>query len=522
MDGENLRIVLGIKLKQLRTDKDMSLKELSALTDLSISYLSEIEKGKKYPKPEKIMALARALETSFDELVTLKVDEALDPIAAVINSPAMREFPFQLFGIEPQGIMELFSNSPAKAGALLRTFTEILHGYDMRVEQFMLSALRSYQKMHLNYFEDLEEAAEQFATEHKWKQRIPVSSEQFAKTLESHFRYEIDETTLGEYWELQKFRSVLINSGAYANAPRLLLNTKLMPRQKAFIYGRELGYSYLGLAERALTSSWVKVESFDQVLNNFKASYFSGALMMPREHVVKDLAKLFQRKQWEGHLLLSFVEKYDVTPEMFMYRMTELVPKFFGLSELHFMRVSHEVNADEMRITKFLNLSHGFTPNGLELNEHYCRRWLPVATLTRSQQKIAATNPNKPLVVAQRALFVERQEEYFVITLARPFALQPSYHSSVSIGFLMDADFKETVRFWNDESIERVQVNETCERCGLSALQCRDRVAPPQVYEKELRQRTREKVLAKLIGSGVQRRAKASRKKSVAWEQHRS
>jgi hypothetical protein len=177
------------------------------------------------------------------------------------------------------------------------------------------------------------------------------------------------------------------------------------------------------------------------------------------------------------------------------------------------MRVSHELNAEEIRITKFLNLSHGFTPNGLELNEHYCRRWLPVAALTRSQQKLAVANPNKPLLLAQRALFVERQEEYFVITLARPFALQPSYHSSVSIGFLMDADFKDAVRFWNDESIERVQVNETCERCGLSAMQCRERVASPDVYEKGLRQRTREKVLAKLIGSGVQRRSKSARKK---------
>jgi transcriptional regulator with XRE-family HTH domain len=506
LDGENLRIVLGIKLKQLRTDKNMSLKELSEQTDLSISYLSEIEKGKKYPKPEKIMALARALETSFDDLVTLKVDESLDPLTAVLNSSAMREFPFQLFGIEPQGVMELFSNSPAKAGALLRTFTEILHGYDMRVEHFMLSALRSYQKMHLNYFDELEQAAERFTTEVKWKHKLPVPTEQFAATLKAKYHYEIDEQTLGEYWELQKFRSVLLNSGPHADTPRLLLNTKLVPRQKAFIYGRELGYNYLNLAERALTSSWIKVESFEQILNNFKASYFAGALMMPQEYVVKDLTKLFQKKQWDASLFLSFLDKYDVTPEMFLYRMTELVPKFFGLSELHFMRFSHESNSGALSITKFLNLSQNFMPYGLELNEHYCRRWLPVAILKRSQQKIAGADPRRPIIVVQRALFVERQEEYFILTLARPFALQPSYHSSVSIGFLLNTQFKETVRCWNDDTIERVQVNETCERCGLSASQCHDRIAPPTIYEKEMRQRVRERVLTKLIGSGIQKR----------------
>jgi XRE family transcriptional regulator, fatty acid utilization regulator len=506
LDGENLRIVLGIKLKQLRTEKKLSLKDLSEQTELSISYLSEIEKGKKYPKPEKIMALARALDTSFDELVTLKVDESLDPLAAVLNSAAMREFPFQLFGIEPQGIMELFAHSPAKAGALLRTFTEILHGYDMRVEQFMLSALRSFQKMHLNYFEDLEEAAEAFIAEEKWKYRIPAPTEQFAKTLQSKYAYEIDESTLGEYWELQKFRSVLLNSGPHAHTPRLLLNTKLVPRQKAFIYGRELGYNYLNLVERALTSSWVKVESFDQVLNNFKASYFSGALLMPRDAVVKDLTKLFQKKQWDSALLLSSMEKYDVTPEMFIYRMTELLPKFLGLSELHFMRVSHDLSSGTLKMTKFLNLSQDFMPYGLELNEHYCRRWLPIAVLKREQQKISAHGPHKPVVALQRAFFVESQQEYFVITLARPFALQPSYHSSVSIGFLMNAAFKETVRFWNDPAIERINVNETCERCGLSAAHCRDRVAEADVYEKALRQRQREKILARLIGTGIQKR----------------
>ena len=55
--------------------------------------------------------------------------------------------------------MDLFSASPKNAGALLKTFLEIIRGYDMSVEQFILAALRSYQKMQHNYFEDLEEAA---------------------------------------------------------------------------------------------------------------------------------------------------------------------------------------------------------------------------------------------------------------------------------------------------------------------------------------------------------------------------
>ncbi len=508
VSGENLRIILGIKLKQLRTEKKLSLKELSEQTDLSISYLSEIEKGKKYPKPEKIIALAESLGTTFDELVTLKVDESLNPLTAILNSPMLREFPFEMFGIEQQDIMDLFSASPAKAGALLKTFLEIIRGYDMSVEHFILAALRSYQKIHLNYFEDLEQAAERFQTEMRWKNKTPLTTQSLKTALEERYNYLIDTTTLADYPELQKFRTVLApatgkNAKAAHKKSRLMLNEDLVDRQKAFIFGRELGYNYLNLKERALTSSWLKVESFEQVVNNFKASYFSGALLMNGDSMVKDIRRLFQKKQWDEQYFLSLLDKYAVTPEMLLYRMTELLPKFFGLPEIHFLRFSHRTSTGNMKLTKFLNLSQVFAPYGLDLNEHYCRRWLPVAVLKRSQTELAERDPTRPLVVVQRPYFVENDTEYFVITVARRFALKPLFHSSVSLGFQINDEFKEAVRFWNDPSVEKIHVNETCERCGLRDDVCRERVAPPTLYMKAERQRIREEVLQKLISGNA-------------------
>jgi transcriptional regulator with XRE-family HTH domain len=503
-NGENLRMILGIKLKQLRTEKNLSLKEVSEKTDLSISYLSEIEKGKKYPKPEKIITLAQALGTSFDELVTLKVDESLDPLTTILNSPMLREFPFELFGIEQQDIMDLFSVSPAKAGALLKTLLEIIRGYDMSVEQFILAALRSYQKLHRNYFEDLEEAADRFIQDMQWKPKIPMPTEALRKALLTRYNYVIDEETINRYPELQKFRTIyapakISRYSAEHPKPRLLLNKDLIDRQKAFIYGRELGYNYLQLQERALTSSWLKVESFEQVLNNFKASYFSGALLMNRHSMVKDIAKFFQKKSWDPTSIVAMMDKYAVTPEMLFYRMTELIPKFFGLEEMHFLRFSHRTSDGNMKLTKFLNMSQVFAPYGLNLNEHYCRRWLPIAILKREQSGLAERDPTTPLVVAQRPYFVESDAEYFVLTVARRFALKPLFHSSVSIGFLMNDAFKEAVKFWNDPSVEKISVNETCERCGLREDVCQERVAPPFLYMKNQRQRAREERLQRIL-----------------------
>ena len=51
---QNQRIIFGLKVKQLRLEKNLSFAELAEKTGMSISYLNEIEKGKKYPKEDKI------------------------------------------------------------------------------------------------------------------------------------------------------------------------------------------------------------------------------------------------------------------------------------------------------------------------------------------------------------------------------------------------------------------------------------------------------------------------------------
>jgi len=65
----NIRYIFGMKLRNFRQEKDYGLKELAALTGLSASYINEIEKGKKYPKAEKIMMLADGLGVDYDDLV---------------------------------------------------------------------------------------------------------------------------------------------------------------------------------------------------------------------------------------------------------------------------------------------------------------------------------------------------------------------------------------------------------------------------------------------------------------------
>ena len=52
---------------------------------MSVSYLNEIEKGKKYPKIDKVTSLANALETSVEELSSTELRDGLAPVAAWIG-----------------------------------------------------------------------------------------------------------------------------------------------------------------------------------------------------------------------------------------------------------------------------------------------------------------------------------------------------------------------------------------------------------------------------------------------------
>jgi transcriptional regulator with XRE-family HTH domain/Zn-dependent peptidase ImmA (M78 family) len=495
LSGDHLRFVLGLKLKSLRQEKGAPLKSVAARSGLSISYLSEIEKGKKYPTPEKLIRLAQALDVTFDALVSQQVAEDLDPVKAVFGSGFLREFPFDLFGIAPQDLFHLVTQDPHKAGALLRTFLEIGRIYDVHVEHFLLAALRSYQQMHANFFEELEESARLYRQTHGWSARKPPNFERLRAVLEKEHGYVVDEQTLPANPELASLRS-LFRDG---RPPTLLINGRLMPSQKAFVLAREVGYRNLGLAERAVTSTWIKVESFEQVLNNFRASYFAGALLIDAESLRENLQTLFGKPRWDGEALLACMRRYDATPETFFHRLTQLVPQFFGLREIFFLRFNNEAGSRDHRLTKVFNLSRVPVPHGVGSDETYCRRWPVLRLLKELAGSRRGRKAPGPLVGAQRSFFLNEQAEFFVIAMARPLALAPGTNSSVSIGILLDDNFKRSVRFWQDPAVPRVEVNLTCERCPLKPAECRERAAPPLLYRQGKRLRQKEEAVRRVL-----------------------
>jgi XRE family transcriptional regulator, fatty acid utilization regulator len=451
---ETLRLLLGLKLKALRQDRGASLKEVAERAGVSISYLSEIEKGKKYPKPAKLLDLARALGVSFDDLVSQRVEEGLAPLKDAIRSPFLQEFPFHLFGIEPEDLLALVAGAPEKTAGLVRVLDEVARDYDMRVKHFLFAALRAYQLLHRNHFPDFEAGAGAYRQRRGWPEMPPPTADALREILEREHGYRIDAETLPTHPELHGLRSVYRAAEARGNGhPELLVNGRLLPEQLAFLYAREIGFLELGLAERPATSSWVRVQRFEPVFNNFCASYFAGSLLVAEEALRAALGALFAQERWDAAALGALLVRHRTTPEMFFYRVAQLVPAHFGLADLYFMRFTRRAGEEHAHLTKVLNMSRVPLPHGLRRELDYEKRWAAIGGV----RALTAHELNGPVISAQRSHFAGSGEIFFEITLSRSLSLGGGA-SSVTLGFLMTDGFRQRVRFAGDPAVPDVEV----------------------------------------------------------------
>lgn len=498
-DPENLRLMLGLKVRAARERRGETLATTAGRAGLAVSYLSEIEKGKKYPKPEKLLALAAALELPFEELVSPRVEDELSPLSAFARSEFLREFPFELFGLRAADLFELVAADPKRAGALLATFGEVARRYDLEVEHLLFAALRSFQQLHGNYFPEIESAAETFRAEADWATDARLGERDLRETLGSRFGYRVEERMLASRRDLSELRSVYAAAGGRAGAgPTLHLNARLLPEQRAFAMAREIGYSVLGLRERAVTGTWLRAESFDQVLNNFKASYFAGALMLPRAPLVEALGRFFAAPRFRERLLLEPLARFGATPEMYFYRVSQLAPGELGLPELFFVRFFRDPERRRPRLTKVLNLARVELPHGVSPDEHSCVRW-PSVTVLDDPRLLRERAPHPPPVAAALCRFQTEPVEFLIVALARPLALRPKTLSSVSLGFRLDDRLRAVCRFLDDPALPRREVDLVCERCPFSPEACRERQAPPSVLERQRRRARREAAIAELL-----------------------
>ncbi|MFB9296673.1 helix-turn-helix domain-containing protein [Persicitalea jodogahamensis] len=496
LNPDNIKLVFGLKIKQLRLDRALSLNDLSQKSGLSISYINEIEKGKKYPKADKIISLAHALGTDYDSLVSLKLSKRLEPISELLSSNILTELPLDIFGIDQSNLLEMLSDAPTKVSAFIGTLIEISRNYNMSVEQFYFSALRTYQEMHDNYFEEIENAAEQFLSEKGVDGSFILDEAYLIAVLRKTYNYEIEQIDKIAHPELKAVRSLTIPQ---PGGPRLLVNGSLTPVQKSFIYGREIGYQYLKLNNRLYTTSVLEADSFEQLLNNFKASYFASAIIIRRSLLIPKLKEFFNLKIWQPEQLLGMIDHFNTTPESFSYRVSNILPKHFGINQIFFLRFNNFAGQNKFELTKEMHIARKHIPHSVK-DEHYCRRWLSLTILQDlAEQNQETKNPVNTLCKAQISKYADSGEEYLMVSFAKSSLNSPNPNVSVSMGIFLNEDSRKIIGFLNDPDLRLRLVNETCERCTL--FDCKERMAAPTVLQRRHKNEELKKRIATLLNS---------------------
>ncbi|HAD13110.1 MAG TPA: XRE family transcriptional regulator, partial [Saprospirales bacterium] len=108
------RIIFGLKVRQFRQEKGWNFEELSNRTGISISYLNEIEKGKKYPLPDYRKRLSVVLEVPYDFLISPELSKEFAPIGELLHSMFLNDLPLDLFCIGMLPVVESFACDPSK------------------------------------------------------------------------------------------------------------------------------------------------------------------------------------------------------------------------------------------------------------------------------------------------------------------------------------------------------------------------------------------------------------------------
>ena len=490
---DNIKLIFGLKLRQLRLDKGLSLNELSQKSGLSISYINEIEKGKKYPKSDKIIALATAIDEDYDSLVSLKLSKRLEPISELLSSNILTELPLELFGIDPANLLEILAEAPAKISAFVGTLIEIARNYNMSIEKFYFSALRTYQEMHDNYFEDIEQEAEKFLEMHQVTPDQLLDEVFLANILETEYNYKIEPIDDKANPAFASVRSLTITN---AQGNRLLVNSHLSPVQRAFIYGREIGYLFLNLKNRLHTTALVEAESFEQLLNNFKASYFGSAIIIKRSLLVPAMADFFSQKQWQPEKLIAMIQNFNTTPESFCYRLSNVMPKFFGINQIFFSRFNNFAGQNLYDMTKEMHISRKHYPHTVR-DEHYCRRWVALTILNDLGESTGNKASTGILCKAQKSTYIDTSDEYLVVSFAQNMSPTPNINVSVSMGIYLDEPTRAKLAFLQDPGLPSRNVNQTCERC--SVFDCKERIVAPTILQKRHKNEELRKALRKMI-----------------------
>ncbi|MGB3374755.1 MAG: helix-turn-helix domain-containing protein, partial [Microbacterium sp.] len=346
-------LTIGRRIRQLRTERGMTLEQLAGRIDRAPSQLSMFETGKREPKLTLLQVIARALGTTIDALLE---GEPLDERSTmeIALERAMKGPTFQALGISP---FRIAKSVPSEAlTTMLALHSEIERLRDERAATPEEARRANVELRHLmrsqdNYFADLEAKAAEIlaAVKHPGGPLTQRTASEIAAHLgfTLHYAPDLPQTT----------RSV-----ADLAHGRLYLSSSIPAKGDArTAVLQALSSRILGHGEPRSYAEFLR--------QRVETNYLTGALLVPEAHVVP---VLHEAKGRRAVSIEDLRDAYSVSYETAAHRFTNLATRHLDIP-VHFLKV-HESGT----ITKaYENDDVNFPTDRLGSIEGQmcCRRW---------------------------------------------------------------------------------------------------------------------------------------------------
>jgi predicted transcriptional regulator/DNA-binding Xre family transcriptional regulator len=314
-------LTIGRRIRQLRTQKGLTLEHLATAIDRAPSQLSVIENGKRELKLSEIQNLSRALGVTVDDLLT-HVAPTHRAALEIALERAQRGPLYAALGLPPLPIRKTLSNDAIETILKLHDELQRLHSQRAATPEEARRAnteLRRAMRARNNYFPELEATAKQLldAVGHSGG---PLS-QRVASDIASHLGFTLHYVpdlpmSTRSVTDLQNGRIYLpVAEPGGADQRSTLLQA--------------LASQVLGLGD--------PTDYADFLRQRVETNYLAGALMVPERTAVEFLQAAKDKRELSVEDLR---DAFAVTYETAAHRFTNLATQHLGIP-VHFLKV-HE------------------------------------------------------------------------------------------------------------------------------------------------------------------------------------
>ncbi|WP_407320859.1 helix-turn-helix domain-containing protein [Isoptericola halotolerans] len=347
-------LTIGRRIRHLRQQRGMTLETLGDAVSRAPSQISMLENGKREPTIARLQAIARALGTSVDDLLSPEAPSRRD--ALEIELERVQRGPlFSVLGVKPVRVGKSLPTDALEAIVSLQAELERLHSERALTPEEARRAnteLRADMRAQDNYFPDLEIVARSLLDD-VGHTRGPVP-QRAAVDIASHLGFSIHYES-----DLPHSTRAVIDQRHH----RVYLPSN-------GIRGRSDARSALLQALASHVLEHTEPRDYGEFLRQrVEANYLCAALLLPEREAVKHLR---EAKDVRAISIEDLRDAFAVSYETAAHRFTNLATRHLGIG-VHFMKV-HESGAIHKA---YENDGVRFPGDALGTVEgqHVCRYW---------------------------------------------------------------------------------------------------------------------------------------------------